>query len=625
MQIASNLITPQNPTASASGNATNSQTSAESGSGNTGSTQSSGTPATSSPASAATVDEPRLRLVDMLSRIMVRINAIQELDPSLKQNLLSLLREQLGLASQDGAQLPDEAWTSWLSRLDKLLSGNDTAQSLDSLLRAMASEQSLPSGGQATVDLLSRLAGNDFSGLASVLSAFGEALENENVATWPDTAKRMLPTLLAALRQLEILGLPDTSVTALPPPSTDPGQSSLVSKIAQNLAPQVAWLPDASSMARLASAYGISPPTEGESVCFTAQVVRTSPEGVVLDKGLLPANVAGPAVPMLREGAVVDFTWEKSGGKDLVMAWPASTNLPAEERDYWRSTGLPPQVALEVRNVLPAGELPADPALAAAVGRDLHRLSLEMPGGSEIPAPQKDLLLRTVLLSKGAELPQGLLQGLARYQPEGERESALVSSLSTDARQRLLATLAENGKVHSPETMQAAVARLLGSESHALASTDRQVLQQLHEQLQWSRLDQDSRHPADREQAFYFMNGEQLHKGAIKVRDERGQGGKRQGSGKEGHAFTVETRLPHLGKVLVDMTLIADRLDVRLADEKGNAREAVTAERQSLSEELADMGLSLGELVYGAIRLAAPEPRPIMDAASQGARLDLLG
>lgn len=624
MQIASNPIPSANAAASTSAGTTNSQTSAESGSGSARGTQSSGTTVTTS-ASATTVDEPRLRMVDMLSRIMVRIDAIKELDPALKQNLLMLLREQLVLASQDGAQIADDAWSTWLSRLDKLLSGNDSAQSLDKLLRSMASEQSLPSGGQATVELLSRLAGNDFSGLSLVLGAFGDALATENVATWPDTAKRMLPTLLAALRQLEVLGLPDSSVTALPPTSPDQGQSSLVSKIAQNLAPQVAWQPDASQMARLASAYGISPPAEGGSVGFTAQVVRTGPEGVVLDKGLLPASSAGPAVPLLRDGAVVDFTWEKQGGKDLVIAWPASTNLPAEERDYWRSTGLPPQVALEVRNVLPAGELPADPSMAAAVGRELHRLSLEMPGGSEIPASQKDLLLRTVLLAKGAELPQGLLQGLARYQPGGERESALVSSLGDETRQRLLASLAENGKVHSPETMQAAVARLLGSETHALSSGDRQVLQQLHEQLQWSRLDQDSRHPADREQAFYFLNGEQLHKGAIQVRDERGQGGKRQNSGKEGHAFTVETRLPHLGKVMVDMTLLGDRLDVRLSDEKGNAREAVTAERQSLSEELADMGLSLGELVYGAMRLAVADPRPAMDASSQGARLDLLG
>lgn len=624
MQIATNPITPSNTATSTGSNTANSQTSAESESGSARGTQSSGT-TVATPASATTVDEPRLRMVDMLSRIMVRIDAIKELDPALKQNLLMLLRDQLVLASQDGAQIADDAWSTWLSRLDKLLSGNDSAQSLDALLRSMASEQSLPSGGQATVELLSRLAGNDFSGLSSVLSAFGDALASENVSTWPDTAKRMLPTLLAALRQLEVLGLPDSSVTALPPTSTDQGQSSLVSKIAQNLAPQVAWQPDASQMARLASAYGISPPTEGGSVGFTAQVMRTGPEGVVLDKGLLPASSAGPAVPLLRDGAVVDFTWEKQGGKNMVVAWPASTNLPAEERDYWRSTGLPPQVALEVRNVLPAGELPADPAMAATVGRELHRLSLEMPGGSEIPAPQKDLLLRTVLLAKGTELPQGLLQGLARYQPGGERESALVSSLGDETRQRLLASLAENGKVHSPETMQAAVARLLGSETHALSSGDRQVLQQLHEQLQWSRLDQDSRHPADREQAFYFLNGEQLHKGAIQVRDERGQGGKRQGSGKEGHAFTVETRLPHLGKVMVDMTLLGDRLDVRLADEKGNAREAVTAERQSLSEELADMGLSLGELVYGAMRLAVAEPRPAMEASSQGARLDLLG
>jgi len=74
------------------------------------------------------------------------------------------------------------------------------------------------------------------------------------------------------------------------------------------------------------------------------------------------------------------------------------------------------------------------------------------------------------------------------------------------------------------------------------------------------------------------------------------------------------------------LALHGDTLDVRFSTEKGDVTEAVRAERESLAQELAEMGLALGELAFGALRLREDEvPRRLLHGKKTSTRLDLLG
>jgi hypothetical protein len=79
-----------------------------------------------------------------------------------------------------------------------------------------------------------------------------------------------------------------------------------------------------------------------------------------------------------------------------------------------------------------------------------------------------------------------------------------------------------------------------------------------------------------------------------------------------------------LGKVQADMELQGERLNIRIADEKGNAHEPIQEERASLARELEDMGLILGELAYGQLRLRG-EPKTPHVPRRGTSRLDVVG
>jgi hypothetical protein len=54
-----------------------------------------------------------------------------------------------------------------------------------------------------------------------------------------------------------------------------------------------------------------------------------------------------------------------------------------------------------------------------------------------------------------------------------------------------------------------------------------------------------------------------------------------------------------LGEVHADLVLSKGILNIRLRDEFGTAGTAVIEERETLAKELIDIGITLGELLYG--------------------------
>jgi len=283
--------------------------------------------------------------------------------------------------------------------------------------------------------------------------------------------------------------------------------------------------------------------------------------------------------------------------KFILQPWPASIPIPTEERNLWLKTGLPftPQT-LELReNILSFnnGKLPESPELIRTFASALHEVSVQTEQGTSVPKDQANLLWRVVNnMPINLPLPTQITQTFMKYQAQGNYEGELFKNLPEPIKKELLQELPKE-KTLQPEMLQKAVERVLEKAPEEM----RPVLQNLKEQIQWTRVDQDTRVQSDKENIFYFMHEGELQKGRLKVKDERkgGSKDKRESS----ISFSIDTKVKNLGNVHVDLTLSKGILNIRMQDEVGTASEVINAERETLAKELTDIGLSLGELIYG--------------------------
>jgi len=346
----------------------------------------------------------------------------------------------------------------------------------------------------------------------------------------------------------------------------------------------------------------------------------------------------------------------------VLHPWVASVQIPKEERNFWQKTDLPltPQTLNIRETVLSFGKLPENPEPVKLFASGMHELSLQTEQGANIPKEQVNLLWRIVqnpqilqtlvqtqvqtptqaptqaptqmptqmpmqtptqaptqmptqaptqAPTQMQSLPPQITQTLLKYQPLGNYEGDLFKNLPEPVKRELLQELPA-GKTWQPETLQKAVEKILEkyTEQQPQAQTlnehtskmheeIKSTLQNLKEQIQWTRLDQDTRLQPDKENVFYFMHANELQKGRLKVKDERKGGSKhRQDSS---ISFSIETKAKNLGNVHADLTLSKNILGIRLQDEVGTAGDAVKEERETLAKELADIGITLGELIYG--------------------------
>jgi len=303
--------------------------------------------------------------------------------------------------------------------------------------------------------------------------------------------------------------------------------------------------------------------------------------------------------------------------KFILQPWPVSTLIPKEERAFWQKTDLPltPQILNIRETILSFGKLPENPEVVKLFANNLHEMSLQTEQGTYVSKEQANLLWRVVQLNcqlptANSELSTLNLQ-LLKYQPVGNYEGELFKNLPEPVRRELQRELPA-GKTWQPEILQKAVEKILEKyEEPQLSKTTqnehtskhseeiRHILQNLKEQIQWTRIDQDTRLQNDRENVFYFMHEGNLQKGRLKIKDER------KGSSKKHQAssisFSIETKTKNLGDVHADLTLSKSVLNIRLQDSVGTAGETVQAERETLAKELADIGITLGELLYGKI------------------------
>jgi hypothetical protein len=280
----------------------------------------------------------------------------------------------------------------------------------------------------------------------------------------------------------------------------------------------------------------------------------------------------------------------------ILQPWSASAEIPKAERDFWQKTELPltPQI-LNIRNTILSFDrkLPENPEVARMFAGSMHELSLLTEYGADISKEQANLLWRIVRSQQQTLSPQ-LTTSFLKYQPAENYEGELFKNLPEPIKKELLREL-PTGKTWLPETLQNSVEKILENKPH---EETRSILQNFKEQIQWTRIDQDTRPQNDKENVFYFMHEGELQKGRLKIKDERGKA-----SGKKSQdspiSFSIETKTKNLGNVHADLTLSKNILNIRIQDETGIALDAVNEERETLAKELADIGISLGELIYG--------------------------
>jgi len=308
----------------------------------------------------------------------------------------------------------------------------------------------------------------------------------------------------------------------------------------------------------------------------------------------------------------------KNDTKLVLQPWIASVQIPKEERGFWLKTDLPltPQTLNIREEILSFGKLPESPEPVRLFASGMHELSLQTERGANVSKEHTNLLWRVVqnpqiMQTQTQSLPPQVVHTLLKYQPLGNYEGDLFKNLPEPVKRELLQELPA-GKTWQPETLQKAVEKVLAkyTEQQPQAQTAnwnehtskaheeiKNTLQNLKEQVQWTRIDQDTRLQNDKENVFYFMHGNELQKGRLKVKDERkGSSKHRQDSS---ISFSIEIKAKNLGNVHADLTLSKNILTIRMQDEFGTAGDAVKEERETLAKELADVGITLGELLYG--------------------------
>jgi hypothetical protein len=342
--------------------------------------------------------------------------------------------------------------------------------------------------------------------------------------------------------------------------------------------------------------------------------VQTQPQAQVQTQLQAQVQAQPQASVQPKPQAQVQTQTQANEAKFILQPWAASIAIPKEERNFWLKTNLPltPQI-LNIRDaILSFGKLPENPEIARLFASGMHELSLLTEHGASISKEQTNLLWRVTQTTanepwlKEKQMPMQIIQTLLKYQPHENYEGDLFKKLPEPVKRELMQEI-PSGKAWQPETLQKAIEKVLEKyiELPAVNSNDnksktheeiRSTLQNLKEQIQWTRIDQETKPQNDKENVFYFMHNNELQKGRLKVKDERKGNSKKQ---QDSISFTIKTKTKNLGETHADLTLCKGTLNIRLQDEIGTANNAVKEERETLAKELSDIGIALGELLYG--------------------------
>jgi len=208
---------------------------------------------------------------------------------------------------------------------------------------------------------------------------------------------------------------------------------------------------------------------------------------------------------------------------------------------------------------------------------------------------------------KGAQpLSTQELTALLSYHADLDTENELFANLTSHTQQLMTANLPADKPVGADRLLQLIRTvldqpeSLPNSQTHSdpaskIPSGDRELLHSMARQMNMGQIDQETRHPEDRQQVFYWQHQGELHKGRLRVRHEKKDPNSQAGQDLQ---FTVQTRTPQLGQVQVQVRQHKKSLHLNMNDERGVAQESVGKERELLAQELDSIGLKLEQLNY---------------------------
>jgi hypothetical protein len=316
----------------------------------------------------------------------------------------------------------------------------------------------------------------------------------------------------------------------------------------------------------------------------------------------LPDQIQSPWSTLLKP----DTTITAKIANHSILPFPDAAYIPAKELEGYIAERVP-----FTANLVDAREFVAqytadapNPKIVSAFVKVLHELDLSAPHGQSLSVEQKELALRW-LLTPSKIAPE--IKSLLHYQSDGNREGELFQALPDQQQEFIRQAIQKLGKkMVRPQDLLEVVTQFIAQSS---SETKDEVSAQLKQQLLWTQKDQETRHPEDRQQVFYFFQEGMLQKGQIQIRREGGQSSK-QGDKDAPIRFHVETRTPRLGDVRVDFLVKKDEVRLEFLDDTGKAGSAVQAERALLADALQELGLRLMDLHYqtkGATATSIPQ------------------
>lgn len=285
----------------------------------------------------------------------------------------------------------------------------------------------------------------------------------------------------------------------------------------------------------------------------------------------------------------------------VLLPYPASANLSLPEQIYWSKTNIPPSSDFPSlsKQLQEYGALPQNPATTELVAQVQHLLDTIAPAGS--PPREIDLVLRFSLMLQSKILAPELLGAIHSYLQDDGTEARLFNKLPQEIQEALRPYLDNKASPTAGPLPPRELAQILQTllqnpitpPSPELEDAGQKLLQQLH----LHRLDQESRHPGDRQESFFWMHQGELQKGRLRVRDQR-ESSPEKATKDQTVRFVLETHLPHLGKVQAEVQVKREKVGIIVWESTGRAEPAMQEERGSLAQELGDLGLSLQDLTH---------------------------
>jgi len=320
----------------------------------------------------------------------------------------------------------------------------------------------------------------------------------------------------------------------------------------------------------------------------------------------IPDRVTVPAQPPLLQGLQENqiLTWRSiplPSGQAGVLPLPYTADIAAEEQIQWVKASVqatPNFVTHRNQIQVDSPEIPlVHSEILQKQTEILHQLDLQLPPQVELPENAHSLTLRWILSPPSNHKPS--LDHLLSYlfHQNSTEKGSTAPTLPAEA-QIWMPQIKGKTPIMQPKELAQILDQIPESSLKSMTPEAKTQLQDFKQHLQWTQFDEETRHPDDRQQLFYFHHQGELLRSRIRYRFQENNESNAKSSLESTHHVSIETSTPRLGNVHLELDQKGTALRIEFLDNLGAADVAVQQERQSLTEELEQIGYQLQELFY---------------------------